>query len=470
LDVHQVTDELPLIDGDLIRRRRGELGLSREHFAQLVDMRPGSIWRLEVRNVFKPEEREYLATIADRWLVGDASAAPKTSIQPLKRASSTRPTRRIVVPANAVTAAQIFYEEDEDVVQWVDALKPDLQRRLEIVIPFGLISPTALSLLDGCTRVSNSEVQTFKRCRRKWWLAYVRGMQLFKDEPFGARATGTRLHAALAAWYRPDDEKQVDPRDALEIIIENERAQLEKRLDADLESESLKKFNQDVELERIVIAGYMEWIAETGADSEYKIIGSERYLEADLPEMKDTKIIARLDARVIRRHDNARLFIDHKSVAGISQAVQLLPMNEQMQWYILLEELQPDRDPKQRVGGALYNMLRRCKRTAAAKPPFYQRVEVHHNPIEIASFRKRLVGTLDDMKYCRDELAVDAQPHQLIVYPSPTRDCSWDCQFLKICTMADDGSRFEDALEAHYVVGDPYGYYASSTEKSDEDK
>ena len=452
------------VTGELLLARRTALGLSRDKMAELLEVKSGAYWRFEVRDVIRPDERAHLVNVADRWLTEDAFGALQSLLSKAKSAPSKVAARQISVASKE--ASSVFHEEDEDVVQWADALKPDRQRRLEIVFPYDSVSPTTLSIMDNVRRVSNSEVSTFKRCRRKWWLVYVRGLRSVYEPPFGARATGTRGHAALAAWYRPDGEERVNPRDALEIIIESERAQLEAT--TDLEEGTLERFSKDAELERVVIEGYVEWLKETGVDSEYRVIGSERYLEAPLPEVENMYIIARLDARVVRTYDDARLFIDHKFVASIPAAVRLLPMNEQMMWYVLLEQLQPDLDPDQRVGGALYNMLRRCKRTATAQPPFYQRVEVHHSPVEIENFRRRLVGTLDDMRYCRDELDIGQTPHQLIVYPTPTKDCAWDCPFLKVCTMADDGSRFEDALAAHYVVGDPYGYYTKPIEKSEE--
>lgn len=459
--------DLPPITGNLIATRRAELGLSRERFAQLVDMRPGALWRVEVRDVFKLGEREHLAAVADRWLTNDVSKIPQNLPRRLKTTTpkATTPTTFVTVKG---TLNAFFEETDVDIIQWADVLKPDARRRLELVFPLNSVSPTTLSIFDGARRVSNSEVQTFKRCRRKWWLTYVRGLRSTYESPFGARATGTRGHAALAAYYRPDGEERMSPRDALEVIISTERDQLLAL--PDVTDEVMAKFNRDVELERVIIEGYVEWLSTTGADAEYVVIGSERYLEAELPEVPNTRIIARLDARVVRRYDNARLFIDHKFVASIPGAVRLLPLNEQMQWYVLLEELQSDRDSTQRVGGALYNMLRRCKRSATAKPPFYQRVEVHHSPVNIASFRRRLVGTLVDMQLRRDELTSGERSHQDVVYPTPTRDCLWDCPFLKICTMFDDGSRVEDAILDHYVVGDPYSYYRNPIERSNDDK
>lgn len=451
------------IDKSLIIHRRHALGLSRDAFAQLVNMRPGAVWRIE-NKTFKPGEREHLAAIANRWLLGDAPTSPQTHPRPPRLTSPTTTTKQMSTPAD--DASNIVDVTDDASSKCKNVLTALTEQRIEIVFSYDQVSPSTLSLLDGYRRVSNSEVQTFKRCRRKWWLSYIRGLRLKMTQPFGACASGTRIHLALAGWYRPNGEDRLDPRDVLEVVIQHERERL--TADSSVDPESLAQFNKDVELERVVVAGYMEWLKETGIDADYTVIGSERYLEALLPEIDNTCIIARLDARVTRTYDNAHMFIDHKTVASISQAVRMLTLNEQMMWYILLEELQPDRDPDQRVGGALYNMLRRCKRTATAKPPFYERIEVHYNPIEITSFRKRLVGTLTEMWKCRDALTTNESLHHQITYPTPSRDCTWDCPFLKVCSMFNDGSRVEDALEAHYTIGDPYAYYVSTPIEQDE--
>jgi len=38
----------------------------------------------------------------------------------------------------------------------------------------------------------------------------------------------------------------------------------------------------------------------------------------------------------------------------------------------------------------------------------------------------------------------------LPLYPNPTRDCSWKCPFLSACISMDDGSSFEDELQANF--------------------
>jgi hypothetical protein len=207
-----------------------------------------------------------------------------------------------------------------------------------------------------------------------------------------------------------------------------------------------------------MLEGYIQWLAETGADAEIEVIAAETYVEAPLHEFNDrVAIIGKMDVRVRRVIDNVRLFIDHKSVASVTQPTIMLPLDEQMLHYHLLEFLTLE-EGASRSDGALYNMLRRVKRTAAAKPPFYSRVEVRHNKQELDSYRRRLVGTITDILVVEGQLR-DGARHQTVAYPNPTRDCTWDCPFIAVCPMFDDGSRVDAMLEEHYVVGDPLSYY-----------
>lgn len=131
-------------------------------------------------------------------------------------------------------------------------------------------------------------------------------------------------------------------------------------------------------------------------------------------------------------------------------------MDEQLMLYFLLEMLK--KEENERCDGAVFNMLKKVKRSATARPPFYERLEVHFNKNTMDAFWLRLHGTVQDMLSTR--AALDAgHDHHLVAYPSPTRDCTWKCQFFAVCPMFDDGSAAEEMLEAFYTPADPYARY-----------
>ena len=180
-------------------------------------------------------------------------------------------------------------------------------------------------------------------------------------------------------WYIPEGVPRLDPRTALERLIVSDWTRLSHQLQNDPHqlTSIQHKFNLEANLERAMIEGYIDWLSGTGADSEIRVISSEAYMEAELFEDEATgrkiKIIGKIDARVYRESDGTRLFMDHKTVTDTSSQRAMLPLNPQMLHYHLLEWLSQEEN-ESRCDGALYNMLKKTKRTAVAKGPFYDRV------------------------------------------------------------------------------------------------
>jgi hypothetical protein len=324
---------------------------------------------------------------------------------------------------------------------------------------------TQLVLRQDARLISHSEIATFKRCRRKWWLAWYRGLRLRAESPTGPRAIGDRVHRALAQWYVPDGVKQQrrDPRDALEALITSDtQAVLIKFKNDENIAGILLKMKKDDDMERAMVSGYVQWLEETGADANYEVLASERYEDAILPGISGRAgvpvfIIAKLDAKVRRRSDGVLRYVDHKTVADFGSKTLLLAIDEQMLWYGLIEIL-TNTPLGERSGGAIFNMLRRVKRTANAKPPFYERAEILHNRYQLENFYHQLWGTVHDMLDLERRLDVGV-PHHQAAYPTPNPNCSWDCDYRMICPLFNDGSRVEGMIENYYAAGDPLAYY-----------
>lgn len=320
-----------------------------------------------------------------------------------------------------------------------------------------------ITLRHDARLISHSEIATFKRCRRKWWLAWYRGLRFGRELPTGPRAIGDRVHRALATWYVPEGTERVQPQTALEALITSDtQAVLEKFKDDEGLLGILAKMKKDDDTERAMLEGYMQWLEETGADSNYEILASETYQDALLPGVHGrggvaVYIIAKLDAKIRRKTDGALRFMDHKTVADFASKTMLLAIDEQMLWYDLIEVL-TNTPLGERSGGAIYNMLRRVKRTAQAKPPFYQRQEILHNRAQIEAFYAQLYGTVNDLLSLERRLD-EGVSHQVAAYPNPNPNCTWDCDFRLVCPLYNDGSRVEAMIETYYEKGDPLSYY-----------
>jgi hypothetical protein len=304
---------------------------------------------------------------------------------------------------------------------------------------------------------SNSEFQTFKDCRRKWWLGWYRNLKPFSSDKASAAGLGTLVHLALAPLYVPEGEEPKDPRQTLETLIYETRVRVvevyqENPQDAD---DILRELDRQGDLARAMIDGYMQWLEETGADSDYEVLGSEQVVKHEVTPGRT--LIGRLDARVRRLSDGVRLFLDHKTCASFQDLARSLMSNEQMPTYLILERAAGAADGDY-VEGAVFNGLRKVKRTGNAKPPFFERMSRTYNHHELESLWLRIQGTMADIDRTAEMLDNGANP-LLVAYPTPSRDCHWKCEFYSVCPMFDDGSRAEDMLETFFVIGDPLSRY-----------
>jgi hypothetical protein len=251
-----------------------------------------------------------------------------------------------------------------------------------------------------------------------------------------------------------------------QIPLQEAHAQLVEQDKILLENEGRDTFDLDSEAElgRIMLEGYLQWVEENGIDAELEMISTEEIIEMPL---FDGKVIlqGKIDMRVRRKADGVRMFRDFKTVGGsFTDFTAMAHMNEQILTYMLLETAQNKEG--ERSEGGLFTMLKKVKRSANARPPFYEQMEVRHNVFALRSFWQRIHGTLTDMLATRKALD-EGTDHRFAAYPSPSRDCKWKCSFFSICPMFDDGSAAEAALEDAFEVSNPYAYYGVEEKRTD---
>lgn len=308
-------------------------------------------------------------------------------------------------------------------------------------------------------KVSNSEIRKFKRCRRAWWLAYVLKLRRKYEGP-GALSVGNMLHYVLWRYYESPDRSAYLAawREDLSRYVAARVEELEASGGDHLVGEMLK----DAELASIMLEGYWEWLAEEGADQMLEIVGAEQELEAYLGEVNGEHVwlMAKLDIQARMRDSGDVLSVDHKSVANLVDLKKVGHLDEQQLMYGMVQRmmLAAGQLEAPRIVGALFNMLRKVKRTARSNPPYYGRHAVPHNEQEFQSFFLRVWGEVHDMIAVRRQLEAGAD-HRVVAYPNPTRDCSWDCPFFAVCQQFDDGSDVKHVLGEMYEEHDPYERY-----------
>lgn len=317
-----------------------------------------------------------------------------------------------------------------------------------------ILTSPVLGKFPELVEISNSEIQTFKSDRRRWFLGNYLGLAKNEKSEVGPLPLGTRLHDSLEQYYLTGD----NPVDVYNRLQREDNARFLETSEALIE-EQVKKFNNESELGRIMLEGYMDWLDEENPDSNLEIVGAEKKLEYRLAEFNPrVQLVGKVDLQVKRLEDGSRATLDHKSAAQFTDYYKFSHLSEQLMMYTMLERLNPD-EGNTRVDGGIYNLLKKVKRSGTAKPPFYERIDVRFNQKTLDAFWIRTLGVVRDIMEARDALDNGAD-HSYICYPNPTWDWKTGMSpFFPVYPMLDDGSNAEAYLEDHFHQVNPNARY-----------
>lgn len=261
--------------------------------------------------------------------------------------------------------------------------------------------------------VRQSSIGTYLNCPRSWYLQYVRsglGLEKIEEDVSSNADIGTKVHKRLEAHYKDQPEPVFEPGD-----------------------ETL--------LSKLMVDGYVQWVADTGADFGERQEFIERRISLPILDM-DIEVSCQLDRLVFDEITEEYIVDDFKTVGALG--VSMLEVNQQLLTYVLAVEASGFPCRRGRI-----TQLKRSKRTAKATPPFYERFEIYVTDEMKKNHLLHLRATLRKMVRDLDLLSTGAW-HQEIVYPNPSRDCSWRCPFVSVCPSMDDGSDWEGELAENF--------------------
>jgi hypothetical protein len=283
----------------------------------------------------------------------------------------------------------------------------------------------------------------------------------------GALWLGTGVHYGLAEYYR----NKRDPWEATQDWLDLKLPSLNL---ADMWPEERAAFNDSTNLMASILTGYVPFAQ---AHDDFKVMSVEEPLRVHVPGTR-VALVGALDV-LVRRGQRANLWVmDHKTAAQYINIVNL-EMDDQMTAYLWLVWQTHGEIP----GGALYNELR--KKVPAQPEPlksgglsknknvdttyeiYLQAVKDNDlNPVDyedILEFlrnkpdgfyrREPVARTKYELEHFAENLVpeVKAMNSKLTpLYPSPTRDCSWDCHYRDLCLCETTGGDLESLSDSLY--------------------
>lgn len=312
--------------------------------------------------------------------------------------------------------------------------------------------------------VRNSESELWRQCRLKWYLSYYRGFLSAGVVP--NFWLGTFVHYVLSEWHLGN---VTDPEHLFWWITEEWFAEHQsetivlsgEELDFD-EYEELYKYQA---MGMAMVSGYVEW-ANRPENQDFDVIDSEL---AYFVPMKDNDgrpftIVARFDLLIensegirVRDFKTAKDFRDKKSVHTYNQF-------RRYPW--LIKVAHPEWEDE--IAGAEWVGLRKIIPSGRSKPPYYDRQPIDLTPEELDQTGREMVAEVTEMLRTEQWLDDDG-PVRSVIYPNPTFDCTWKCEYFKngLCRTWRAGQDVTEAGKIHGTWGnDPYAEYKEDDTKS----
>lgn len=280
----------------------------------------------------------------------------------------------------------------------------------------------------GMRNISNSEVSSWLRCRRKYYYEYMLDLEpKVLSAPIGR---GTLIHAMLEQYYlnKMDGESEDTCRDAAQRVINAEI------LDENADVTMLGKT-------RDLIMGYFdEWLEH---DERYEIIGVETQFSIPVPE-DSFNIVGTVDLFLKDKEDGRYIGVDHKSSYNFWTEAQA-QVNAQFPKYMYgLMERGFD------VKAFVINQIR--TRELKSGNELYRRMTV--KPSE-----SRLKAVMQQhLTAGREIMAFRADPDKDKAIPVYDKFVCANCPFFDLCDSDTEGAPLQYVIQNGYQLHKNYGY------------
>jgi len=292
-------------------------------------------------------------------------------------------------------------------------------------------------------RFRQSEISSFQRCRRKHHFRYNKNVVPVSIGPrrpaSGKRDAGSAAHKGIEVINNGGTLTLA--RNEVTLYVNELRMirQPEGHVLPPLTKEGDKEWWEIDRLARAMTENYVEWLAEgndIGIDIEYV----EEEWECLIPGT-DFILYGMIDLAFFDPLVRGYVIRDNKSVAAFNQTPE--DVDFQLRTYAWAFWRLTGHLPKR----AEHLMMKRVLGTGKATPPFFERYPIQVTKRILESHEAQLIERCREIAMARRRTA----DHPTL-WPNPTKDCSWDCDYRALCPMVDDGSDWEDVLEYDFVA------------------
>ena len=311
--------------------------------------------------------------------------------------------------------------------------------------------------------VRNSETGVWRRCRLKWYLSFYLGFLSARIN--SAFWLGTLVHHVLSEWYLG---RTTDPAHMFwelgSTLIDYERMESITIEGVDLDFNNVAELEEVLAMGVVMIEGYVEWAERT---DDFDVIDSE--LSYYMPMLdglgREFTFVCKLD--LLTESTEGIRVRDFKTAKDF-RARETVHLDSQFRRYPLIVRLAHP-DWAKDVVGSEWVGLRKIIPSNRSKPPYFDRVPIDLTAEEYASTEMELLVEVTDILSVEEELNHKGSNHRAHIYPNPTMNCSWDCDFFKngMCVFWRSGGDVTEYGLHHGTFGnDAYAEYRDEDESS----
>ena len=267
--------------------------------------------------------------------------------------------------------------------------------------------------------VRNSELTLWRECRLKWFLSYYLGF--LSDNINKHFWLGGLIHLALSEWYlnRVSDpvhffwwlgSESIEQERGFEVSVDGEQ----------FEIGYLDELEKYLIIGQAMLEGYMEWAAKENSD--FDVIDSELSYFVDQNEYT---MVAKLD--LLTENSEGIRVEDFKTAADF-RAERTVDQDMQFRRYPwMVAQAHPEWAGE--VVGSKWVALRKIEPSGRSKPPYFKRALVDLSWNELHEVGVELAAEVTAMLSVEYDLQSGQLDSRQVIYPSPSVDCSWKCNF-----------------------------------------
>lgn len=256
--------------------------------------------------------------------------------------------------------------------------------------------------------LSPSQIEAYHRCRRQWYLSYVRQRSALPKP--GAASAGSSIHELLAEAHggpaadlatKYTELRRAHPKHAADYLAEKQMA----RTSADAARPELATLDAGIE----VVA------------AEHELL---------VPLTPEVSIFGYID--LLYRNAAGHLVVrDYKTTAAATGRLPApMELNQQLLTYALAVYLDRGEVPAAEI---VFVRRHKAQRT---RPPFVSRHPVEYTAAQLEAHRRHVEGIGQEILALSQRLRGGADHHALAP-PHPGDYCSWMCDFASVCPLLD---------------------------------